>query len=80
MTGTVRWFETRKGYGFIRPDDGTADVFVHYGFIVAAGEIPRPADDAGLAALEPGQRVEFDVMEAPYGRQARQVRRVEPQS
>jgi CspA family cold shock protein len=77
MTGTVRWFEPRKGFGFIQPDDGTDDVFVHYGCIVAAGEIPRPADDATMEALEPGEKVEFDVAEAPYGRQARQVRRVE---
>ena len=77
MTGAVRWFEPSKGFGFIVPDDGTADVFVHYGCIAAEGEISSPGEDAVVGALEPGEEVEFDVVEAPYGRQARQVRRVE---
>jgi CspA family cold shock protein len=77
MTGTVRWFEPRKGFGSIQPDDGTDDVFVHYGCLVAAGEVSGPAKDAAMAALEPGEKVEFEVVEAPNGRQARQVRRVE---
>jgi CspA family cold shock protein len=70
MTGTVRWFEPRKGFGYIEPDDGTADVFVHYGSI-AGGH-------AHSEALEAGQRVQFDVIEAPHGRQAVQVTRCEP--
>jgi CspA family cold shock protein len=77
MTGRVRWFEPSKGFGFIRPDDGTADVFVHCGCIVA-GETPLPGMGAATAVLEPGERVEFEAIEAPYGRQATQVRRIEP--
>jgi CspA family cold shock protein len=77
MTGTVRWFEPSRGFGLIQPDDGTADIFVHYGCI-AAGETSPSGDDPVREALEPGEKVEFDVVEAPYGRQAAQVRRVEP--
>jgi CspA family cold shock protein len=69
MTGTVCWFEPRKGFGYIRPDDGTAEVFVHYSSIVDG-----PAD---FGALAPGECVQFDVIEAPQGRQAVQVRRSE---
>ena len=77
MTGKVRWFEPSRGFGFIRPDDGTADVFVHYGCIVA-GETSLPGNHAAMAVLEPGERVEFEVIETPYGRQATQVRRIQP--
>jgi CspA family cold shock protein len=77
MTGRVRWFDLSRGFGFIRPDDGTADVFVHYGCIVA-GETSSSGNGATAAVLEPGGKVEFEVTEAPYGRQATQVRRVEP--
>ncbi len=78
MTGTARWFEPRKGFGFIVPDDGTDDVFVHYGCIVTEGEVSLPGEDAVVEALEPGEKVHFDVAEASYGRQATRVRRVEP--
>jgi cold shock CspA family protein len=49
--GTVKWFNAEKGFGFISPDDGGADIFVHYSEI----------REAGLQALEEGQRVEFEV-------------------
>lgn len=68
MTGTVRWFDPRKGYGYIEPDEGGADVFVHYGNVVR-----------GDATLKPGERVRFEVAEAPYGPQATLVSRIEAQ-
>ena len=77
MTGKVRWFDPSRGFGFIRPDDSTTDVFVHHSCIVS-GETGSSGNGAPLAALEPGEKVEFEVTEAPSGRQATQVRRVEP--
>jgi len=50
-TGTVKWFNTTKGYGFIMPQDGGKDVFVHITAVQAAG----------LRSLDEGQRVSFDV-------------------
>ena len=50
--GTVKWFNTQKGYGFIQPDDGQKDVFVH----ISAGE------RAGLSTLNEGQKVSFDIL------------------
>ena len=78
MTGTVRWFEPRKGFGFVEPDDGTGAVFVHYGCMAADGGSSLLGDTAVIAVLEPGEKVQFEVVQAPYGRQATQVRRVEP--
>lgn len=49
-TGVVKWFNTTKGYGFIRPDDGTSDVFVHM------SEVKR----AGMTSLSDGQRISFE--------------------
>jgi|MudIll2142460700_1097286.scaffolds.fasta_scaffold2532912_2 CspA family cold shock protein len=77
MTGRVRWFEPSRGFGFIRPDDKTADVFVHYSCVVTR-ETELSGNGTATAALEPGEKVEFEVVEAPYGRQATQVRRVGP--
>ncbi|MCH8171917.1 MAG: cold-shock protein [Proteobacteria bacterium] len=57
-TGTVKWFNGRKGYGFIVPDEGDNDVFVH---ITALQE-------AGLETLEEGQKVEFELKEGPNGK------------
>ncbi len=57
-TGTVKWFNGRKGYGFIVPDEGENDVFVH---ITAVQE-------AGLEGLEEGQKVEFELKEGPNGK------------
>ena len=62
-TGTVKWFSRVKGYGFIAPDGGEKDVFVHYSAIV--GE--------GYRNLEEGQRVEFSIEESGKGPQAVQV-------
>lgn len=56
-TGTVKWFNASKGYGFIAPDDGSDDLFVHYSEIKAEG----------YATLEEGQRVQFDVGEGRKG-------------
>lgn len=61
--GTVKWFSRVKGYGFISPDDGTKDVFVHYSAI--QGE--------GYRNLEEGQRVEFSIEDSAKGPQAANV-------
>lgn len=58
-TGTVKWFNPEKGYGFIVPDDGGKDVFVHITAVEAAG----------LKTLDEGQKVEFD-LEENRGKQA----------
>jgi CspA family cold shock protein len=64
-TGTVKWFNNEKGYGFISQSDG-ADVFVHYSAI----------ESAGYKSLEEGQSVEFEVQQGPKGLQAASVRPV----
>ncbi|MHC4295136.1 MAG: cold-shock protein [Planctomycetota bacterium] len=63
-TGTVKWFNTTKGYGFITADDGT-DVFVHHSDI----------EGEGFKTLEEGQPVEFEVTEGPKGPKAASVRK-----
>jgi len=65
-SGTVKWFNSEKGYGFISQDDGGADVFVHFSAI----------DANGYRSLEENQRVEFDVTQGPKGPQAEHVRAV----
>ena len=59
--GTVKWFNSEKGFGFIAPDDG-ADVFVHFSQILTPG------------GLETGQRVEFEITQGSKGPQAQRVR------
>jgi CspA family cold shock protein len=76
MTGTVRWYEPKRGFGFIEPDDGGEPVFVHYACVADLPDSPDTWTGAAPKVLEPGQKVEFEVVEAPYGRQATRVRRV----
>jgi CspA family cold shock protein len=65
-TGTVKWFSPEKGYGFITPEDGSADVFVHFSAIAGAG----------YRNLDEGQRVEYEVTQGDKGPQAANVRAV----
>ena len=62
--GTVKWFSAEKGFGFITPEDGTADVFVHFSAI--SGD--------GYRNLEENQKVEYDVTQGQKGPQAANVR------
>jgi CspA family cold shock protein len=62
-TGTVKRFNTEKGYGFIRPDDGGSDLFVHYTSI----------QTAGFKELAEGAKVEYAVIEGPRGPEADRV-------
>ncbi|MEV0582721.1 cold-shock protein [Nonomuraea sp. NPDC050310] len=64
--GTVKWFNAEKGYGFIAPDGGAPDVFVHFSEI----------QGNGYRSLEDGQRVEFEVTQGQKGPQASQVRAI----
>lgn len=62
-TGTVKWFNESKGYGFITPSDGGADVFVHFSAI----------EGSGFRTLTDGQTVTFEVERGPKGLQATRV-------
>jgi CspA family cold shock protein len=62
-TGTVKWFNESKGFGFIAPSDGSADVFVHFSAI----------EGSGFKTLAEGQKVSFDVEQGPKGLQATKV-------
>ena len=62
MQGTVKWFNAEKGYGFIAQENGE-DVFVHFSAI----------QSEGFKSLDEGQRVEFDIVEGPRGKQAANV-------
>jgi CspA family cold shock protein len=63
ITGTVKWFSRVKGYGFISPDNGEKDVFVHFSAI----------QGDGYRNLEEGQKVEFTIEDSPKGPQAANV-------
>jgi CspA family cold shock protein len=62
-TGTVKWFNESKGFGFISPDNGGEDVFVHFSVI----------QGSGFKTLTEGQQVTFDVQNGPKGLQAANV-------
>jgi CspA family cold shock protein len=57
-TGTVKWFNAQKGYGFIQPDDGSKDVFVHISAV----------EQAGLRGLNEGQKVTYDLEKGRQGK------------
>ncbi len=65
--GTVKWFDGEKGYGFIAPDEGGEDLFVHYSAI----------EGSGFRSLEEGERVSYEPTRGRKGEQAAKVRRVE---
>jgi CspA family cold shock protein len=62
-TGTVKWFNDSKGFGFITPDEGGEDLFAHFSAI----------NMAGFKTLKEGQRVSFDIVNGPKGKQASNI-------
>jgi CspA family cold shock protein len=63
-TGTVKWFNDAKGYGFITPDDGGDDLFAHFSAI----------ESQGFKSLKEGQKVQYEVTQGPKGKQASNIR------
>ena len=63
-TGTVKWFNDSKGFGFITPEQGGEDLFAHFSAI----------QGQGFKTLSEGQRVEFDITSGPKGQQASNIR------
>ncbi len=70
VTGTVKWFDSKKGFGFITREQGDKDIFVHYTSI----------EGEGFRSLKDGEAVEFELIESEKGLQARNVRRLTPQA
>jgi CspA family cold shock protein len=65
-TGTVKWFNESKGFGFVEQDDGSGDVFVHFSAITATG----------FKTLNEGDKVSFNVVKGPKGLQAENVQKI----
>ena len=63
-TGTVKWFNESKGFGFITPDDGSEDLFAHFSQITMSG----------FKTLKEGQKAAFEVTQGPKGKQASNIR------
>ena len=66
-TGKVKWFNDAKGFGFITPDNGTKDCFVHYSAI----------QGSGFKTLKENQKVSFEVAQGPKGPQAQNIKPIE---
>ncbi len=62
-TGTVKWFNAEKGFGFIAPEDGSPDVFAHFSAI----------NSTGYRSLNEGDHVEFETVQGPKGMQAANI-------
>lgn len=65
VTGTVKWFNDAKGFGFITPDDKSADVFAHFSQIKSEG----------FKSLKEGDKVQYEVKDSPKGKQATEIAR-----
>lgn len=65
-TGVVKWFSDQKGYGFVTPDGGGKDIFVHHSGI----------DGEGFKSLKEGDKVEFEITQSAKGEQATKVKKV----
>jgi CspA family cold shock protein len=65
-TGVVKWFNNAKGYGFVTPEDGDQDIFVHFSSI----------EMDGYKTLKEGQKVQFDISQGPKGLHATNIQRV----
>jgi len=65
-TGTVKWFNDAKGFGFITPDDGGEDLFAHYSAI----------NKSGFKSLKEGQKISFEVTQGKKGKQAANIQEI----
>jgi cold shock protein len=63
-TGTVKWFNDAKGFGFITPDDGSEDLFAHFSAI----------ESSGFKSLKEGQKVSYEATQGPKGKQASSIK------